>query len=61
MKKLWDDEVGDCRQEIVFIGFEMNREQVEAKFDAGLVSDAESGRGGGLEALHCLNQTLHSR
>ncbi len=43
--ELWDDEVGDCRQEIVFIGVEMNREQIEANLDAALVTDAEMAAG----------------
>ena len=37
----WDDQVGDCRQEIVFIGVEMDREQIEAKLDAALITHEE--------------------
>lgn len=45
IEELWDDEVGDCRQEIVFIGVEMDREQIEAKLDAALLSDTEMAAG----------------
>jgi G3E family GTPase len=41
----WDPEVGDCRQEIVFIGVEMDREAMEAKLDAALVTDEEMAAG----------------
>ena len=43
--ELWDDEVGDCRQEIVFIGVEMNRQDIEASLDAALVNDEELAAG----------------
>ncbi len=45
IKELWDDEVGDCRQEIVFIGVEMDREALEAKLDTALVTDTEMAAG----------------
>jgi len=41
----WDDEVGDCRQEIVLIGVEMDREKIEASLDAALVTDEEMAAG----------------
>lgn len=41
LKKVWDEEVGDCRQEIVFIGVSMDREAIEASLDAALVTDEE--------------------
>ncbi len=41
----WDDEVGDCRQEIVFIGVEMDRERIEAALDAALLTDEEMAGG----------------
>lgn len=43
--ELWDDEVGDCRQEIVFIGVQMDREQIESDLDAALVTDDEMAAG----------------
>jgi len=45
IEELWDDDVGDCRQEIVFIGVEMDRKAMEAKLDAALVTDAEMAAG----------------
>ncbi|MEM6750841.1 MAG: zinc metallochaperone GTPase ZigA [Planctomycetota bacterium] len=41
----WDDAVGDCRQEIVFIGVEMDRADIEAKLDAALLTSAEIAEG----------------
>ncbi|MEM0913832.1 MAG: zinc metallochaperone GTPase ZigA [Planctomycetota bacterium] len=43
--KNWDKEVGDCRQEIVFIGVEMDREQIEATLDAALLTAEEIAAG----------------
>jgi len=40
-----DPTVGDCRQEIVFIGVEMDRGAIEAALDAALLSDAEIAAG----------------
>ena len=37
----WDPEVGDRRQEIVFIGVDMNRDDLEAVFDTALITDEE--------------------
>lgn len=37
----WDEKVGDCRQEIVFIGVEMDREKIEARLDKALVTKEE--------------------
>ena len=45
IEELWDDEVGDCRQEIVFIGVEMDRDRLEASLDAALVNDEELAEG----------------
>ncbi|MEO1236277.1 MAG: zinc metallochaperone GTPase ZigA [Planctomycetota bacterium] len=42
---LWDDEVGDCRQEIVFIGVGMDRDKIEAGLDTALVTDEELAAG----------------
>ncbi|MFI4861295.1 MAG: zinc metallochaperone GTPase ZigA [Phycisphaerales bacterium JB063] len=41
VEQRWDPEVGDCRQEIVFIGMAMDREQLEADLDAALLTDEE--------------------
>ncbi len=43
--ELWDEEVGDCRQEIVFIGVEMDRKKIEAGLDAALITDEEMAAG----------------
>ena len=37
----WDEKVGDCRQEIVFIGVAMNQPELEATLDAALLTDEE--------------------
>jgi G3E family GTPase len=42
---LWDDRFGDRRQEIVFIGQHMNRDQIEATLNAALLTDAEMALG----------------
>lgn len=39
--RVWDPEVGDRRQEIVFIGAEMDREQVEGRLAWALLTDEE--------------------
>ena len=41
----WDKEVGDCRQEIVFIGVQMDREAIEATMDKALLTDDEMSLG----------------
>ena len=41
IKSNWDDEVGDCRQEIVLIGVGMDRDRIEAALDDALVTDEE--------------------
>ncbi len=45
IEEKWDDEVGDCRQEIVFIGVAMNREKIEAAMDAALITEEEMAAG----------------
>ena len=37
----WHDEVGDCRQEIVFIGVGLDEEAITLKLDTALVRDAD--------------------
>ena len=41
----WDEEVGDCRQEIVFIGVNMDRQRIEAVLDDALVTKEEMAAG----------------
>jgi len=41
----WDDAVGDCRQEIVFIGVAMDRDRIEAALDAALLTEEEMAAG----------------
>lgn len=45
IEEKWDDVAGDCRQEIVFIGMEMDRQKIEADLDAALITDAELAAG----------------
>jgi G3E family GTPase len=50
--KHWHDRWGDRRQEIVFIGIEMDRDWLEAELDRCLLTDAEMALGpGGWESL----------
>jgi G3E family GTPase len=39
--RVWDEKVGDCRQEIVLIGIEMNKEQLTKMLDSCLLTDEE--------------------
>jgi G3E family GTPase len=39
--RIWEPEFGDRRQEIVFIGVEMDQERIEADLNAALLTDAE--------------------
>ncbi|MBX9848653.1 MAG: zinc metallochaperone GTPase ZigA [Rhodocyclaceae bacterium] len=39
--KNWDDQVGDCRQELVLIGIDMNEASLRNQLDACLLTDAE--------------------
>ncbi|MDP2227876.1 MAG: GTP-binding protein, partial [Moraxellaceae bacterium] len=41
----WDGEMGDCRQELVFIGQQVNAAQVRAELDACLLTDDERAAG----------------
>jgi G3E family GTPase len=43
--KVWEPQYGDRRQEIVFIGMQMNREAIEAQLDAALLEDDEMSGG----------------
>ena len=45
--KVWEPEYGDRRQEIVFIGIEMDREAMEAQLNAALLTDEEMAGGPG--------------
>ncbi|MEM6560797.1 MAG: GTP-binding protein [Planctomycetota bacterium] len=41
IEERWDDKVGDCRQEIVIIGVNLDRAAVEARLGTALLTDAE--------------------
>ena len=41
----WDKDVGDCRQEIVFIGVGVDRARLESTFDSALLTDEEFAAG----------------
>ncbi|WP_165681288.1 zinc metallochaperone GTPase ZigA [Metapseudomonas otitidis] len=43
--KHWDPQVGDCRQELVFIGQGIDFERLHAELDACLLDDAEMAQG----------------
>jgi len=43
--KVWEPEYGDRRQEIVFIGIEMDREAMEAQLNAALLTEEEMAGG----------------
>ncbi|MEG9437334.1 GTP-binding protein [Edaphobacter sp. HDX4] len=43
--KVWEPEYGDRRQEIVFIGMKMDREDTEARLNAALLTDEEMAAG----------------
>ncbi|MEM8875330.1 MAG: zinc metallochaperone GTPase ZigA [Planctomycetota bacterium] len=45
IKDTWDENVGDCRQEIVFIGIKMDRAGLEAALDEALLTDEEMAAG----------------
>ncbi|NTU84926.1 MAG: GTP-binding protein [Chloroflexales bacterium] len=41
LDRYWDDSVGDCRQELVFIGVKVDEAGLRAALDSCLLSDAE--------------------
>ena len=41
----WDVEVGDCRQELVFIGQDVDFDRLRAELDECLLDDAEMAAG----------------
>jgi len=45
IRKQWDDDVGDARQELVLIGIAMDEARLRAHFDACLLTDAEMAAG----------------
>ncbi|MEM1355895.1 MAG: GTP-binding protein [Planctomycetota bacterium] len=45
VERYWDEQVGDCRQQIVFIGVDMDRAWIEAQLDQALLTDAELAEG----------------
>ncbi len=45
LEENWDEQVGDCRQEIVFIGTGLDQQTVEARLDEALLTDEEMADG----------------
>ena len=45
MEKIWDPEVGDCRQELVFIGINMNETAIDEALEKCLLTDSEVAEG----------------
>ena len=45
IEKNWDDKFGDCRQELVVIGMQMDESALRARFDACLLTDEEMALG----------------
>lgn len=45
IRKYWDKQVGDARQEIVLIGMQMDQQQLTSEFDACLLNDDEMALG----------------
>ena len=41
----WDEKVGDCRQHVVFIGVNMDQDNIEATLDGALLTDEEMASG----------------
>ncbi len=45
VESIWDDEVGDCRQELVFIGVDLDEKAVREVLDSCLLTDEEMAAG----------------
>ncbi|NWF80357.1 MAG: GTP-binding protein [Chloroflexi bacterium] len=45
LARYWDDSVGDCRQELVFIGVNVDEAALRARLDACLLTDGEMALG----------------
>lgn len=45
IRRKWDDQVGDCRQELVFIGIDLNERKLRASLERCLLTDAELAAG----------------
>ena len=43
--KTWDPQVGDCRQELVFIGIELDEPRIRTALDECLLTDNELRQG----------------
>ena len=43
--KYWDPDVGDCRQELVFIGIDMDEAAIRESLEACLLTSEESAEG----------------
>jgi hypothetical protein len=41
VQRVWDQEVGDCRQEIVIIGIDMPKDEIISGFNSCLLTDEE--------------------
>ena len=50
IERKWDPEVGDCRQELVFIGIGMNEDAISESLEKCLLTDEEFNQG--IEAWH---------
>ncbi|MEC8064657.1 MAG: GTP-binding protein, partial [Planctomycetota bacterium] len=45
LETIWTEEVGDCRQELVFIGVRLDQGAIEAVLDEALITDDEMSAG----------------
>jgi len=45
VEKHWDPDAGDCRQQIVFIGIDMDQQAIEKRLDEALLTDEELAAG----------------
>jgi hypothetical protein len=55
---VWEPQYGDRRQEIVFIGMQMDRAAIEAQLDAALLTEGEMEDGPG--TWKQLNDPFHA-
>ncbi len=57
IRSRWTDDVGDCRQELVFIGQQLDRAAITNALDACQLSDEEIGQGVDAWALYATEST----